>query len=40
MEPLKIEGDRLAVFGLAGSRPVLAFDLPVGLEPVAVARPS
>ena len=32
--------DRLAVFDLMGARPVLRYDLPVGLEPVAVAAPS
>src|SRR5215813_15648481 len=32
--------DRLAVFDVTGPHPVKAFDLPVGLEPVAVAAPS
>ena len=32
--------DRLAIFDVTGPRPVLTYDLPVGLEPVAVAARS
>ena len=32
--------DRLAVFDVTGPQPVLLYDLPVGLEPVAVAARS
>jgi YVTN family beta-propeller protein len=32
--------DRLAVFDVTGAHPVLLYDVPVGLEPVAVAAPT